>query len=158
MKISEPFLSGYRIHVSLDLHYYSNVSIRHQGLLLCFWLLGRFIAWPNLSLDSVLGCWTMFILAANQTFFLFGPGGSGFESAQLSRVALLPIMGQCLCFVTTNYIMTCYISKCIWTWGKIKPINNSDSGIPETIWKTEMKWTHWFSSFFTHKSQEKNKL
>lgn len=26
-------------------------------------------------------------------------------------------------FVTTNYIMTCYISKCIFTSGKIKPIN-----------------------------------
>lgn len=64
MKISDSFLSGYRIHVSLDFDYYSKVSVRHQTLLLCPLLLWQFYGLTQLqigqylqSMDSVyLGC------------------------------------------------------------------------------------------------------
>lgn len=41
----------------------------------------------------------------------------------VSGAAPRAVMHKGLHFVTTNYIMTCYISKCIFTSGKIKPIN-----------------------------------
>lgn len=90
MKISEPFLSGYRIHVFLDLHYFSNVYMQHPGLLLCFLLLGSFIAWPNFRLDNVLSCWTMFILASNQTVFLFWSRREWFQICPIKQSASAP--------------------------------------------------------------------
>lgn len=51
----------------------------------------------------------------------------------MSGAVLLAVVCKGLHFVTTNYIMTCYISKCIFTSGKIKPINK------QPLWKKKKK-------------------
>lgn len=74
----------------------------------------QFYGWPKCVLARVLvGC--VFIQAVNQ----MGRGWPTWRPwAEPPHVLLL-----CLHFVTTNYIMTCYISKCIFTSGKIKSVN-----------------------------------
>lgn len=61
----------------------------------------------------------MFTQAVNQ----MGSRGNGCGDCLRPGAVLFAVVCEGLHFVTTNYIMTCYISKCIFTSGKIKPIN-----------------------------------
>ena len=65
------------------------------------------------------------------------------------RSCLLSCKG--LHFVTTNYIMTCYISKCIFTSGKIKPINKQPWWKKKNPEKVEKKEIPGFQIFLFQK-------